>query len=258
MDKKIFICEDSIEGIFTGVYNAWESRYPKENIKLSTNHESNYELFSEYINVKTDFAKANKVARTLQQRFGDEVYHSIFQAACSIAEDKAEVIFRTINVGLLSKRPRNLMENLKDKDICRVFELSRSVNNERGHLLGFVRFKELYNHILCSVIEPKNNVVALIAPHFADRLPMDNWIIYDKGRNFAVIHESGLQWGVIKSDKLSLDLFENIAEGEKEFQDLWKGFCNSISIKERENIKLQKQNLPLRFQKDMVEFQRKD
>lgn len=254
MNTKIFVCEDSIEGIFTGVYDAWASRYPKEYIKLTHENVSNYELFSEYTNVVTDIEKANKVARTIEQRFGSEVYTSIYQAACSIGEDKADAVFRTINTGLLSKIPCKLMENLKDKDICRVFELSRAVHNEKSHLLGFIRFKELYNHILCSIIEPKNNVLALIAPHFDDRLPSDNWLIYDKGRKLAVVHEKRAGWGIIKSEQLNLQMLEKVSDEEAQFERLWMGFCKSISIKERENLKLQRQNLPLRFQKNMVEF----
>lgn len=255
MNTKILLCEDSVEGIFTGVYNAWESKYPKEYIKLTHNEEGNYELFSEYINVVTDFDKAKKVARTIEQRFGSEVYEAIYNAACAASEDKADAVFRTINAGFASRIPHRLMENLKDKDICRVFELSRAVFNEQHHLLGFVRFKELYNQVLCSIIEPKNNVVALIAPHFDDRLPGENWLIFDKGRQIAVVHERGMGWGIVKSDKLNIEMLEKVSDEEEEFEMLWKGFCKSISIKERENIKLQKQNLPLRFQKDMVEFQ---
>gem|GEM_PF-5421032 len=30
----IFLCEDSIDGIFTGIYDAWASRYGHKNIKL--------------------------------------------------------------------------------------------------------------------------------------------------------------------------------------------------------------------------------
>jgi len=255
MNTKIFVCEDSVEGIFTGVYNAWESKYPKSNIKLTNCQDGNYELFSEYIQVETDFEKAKKVARTIEARFGSGVYESIYHAACAVSEEKADAVFRTINAGLASKIPYRLMENLKDRDICRVFELSRAVYNEEHHLLGFVRFKELYNQVLCSIIEPKNNVLALIAPHFQDRLPGENWIIYDKGRRIAVIHEKGMGWGIIKSDQMNQDLLEEISDEEDQFEMLWRGFCKSISIKERENIKLQKQNLPLRFQKDMVEFQ---
>lgn len=255
MIQKIFQCEDSIEGIFTGVYDIWESKHPREHAKLTCDRESNYELFSEYINVATDIEKAKKVDRTIEPKFGEVAYTSIYQAACSYEKGKAQAIFKTIQFGLSSNKPRQLMNNFQNKDICRVFELSRAVGNESHHLLGFVRFKELKNGVLCSVIEPKNNVVALIAPHFADRLFHENFMIYDKKRNIAVIHQGGIGWGTIKSDSLNMDMMNQLSNSELEFEQLWKGFCKSISIKERENLKLQRQNLPLRFQKDMVEFQ---
>ena len=42
-----------------------------------------------------------------------------------------------------------------------------------------------------------------------------------------------------------------------DYELLFASFCESISIKERENDKLQKQNLPLRYREDMVEFHQK-
>ena len=43
----IFICEDSIDGIFTGVYDAWASRLGHENIALMAYEPENYMLFCE-------------------------------------------------------------------------------------------------------------------------------------------------------------------------------------------------------------------
>lgn len=41
----VFLCEDSPEGIFTGVYNAWESRLGHNNISLQIHtREENYDL----------------------------------------------------------------------------------------------------------------------------------------------------------------------------------------------------------------------
>ena len=40
MDKKhIFICEDSLEGILTGVYSAWDARVGHGNVELRTEEE---------------------------------------------------------------------------------------------------------------------------------------------------------------------------------------------------------------------------
>ena len=44
----VFVCEDSPEGIFTGVYDAWSSRLGHENVRLEVQGEYNYSLFSEY------------------------------------------------------------------------------------------------------------------------------------------------------------------------------------------------------------------
>ena len=49
----VFICEDSLEGIFTGVYDACASRLGHRNIRLATGEPENYELFSEYIDRKS-------------------------------------------------------------------------------------------------------------------------------------------------------------------------------------------------------------
>ena len=43
-------------------------------------------------------------------------------------------------------------------------------------------------------------------------------------------------------------------EKELEYQQLWKAFFHSVSIEARNNPKLQSQNLPKRFWKDIVEF----
>ena len=37
----IFLCEDSIDGIFTGVYDAWASRYGHQNVALTTHAPDN-------------------------------------------------------------------------------------------------------------------------------------------------------------------------------------------------------------------------
>ena len=41
----IFICEDSLDGIFTGVYDAWASRYGHQNVALLAHEPENYMLF---------------------------------------------------------------------------------------------------------------------------------------------------------------------------------------------------------------------
>ena len=48
------------------------------------------------------------------------------------------------------------------------------------------------------------------------------------------------------------------SEEEMDYEALWKGFVQSISVAERENRALQNQNLPLRFRTNLVEFSKEE
>ena len=61
-----------------------------------------------------------------------------------------------------------------------IFGLCRNVYNENHLLTEFLRFSETPGGILVSRIGPKNDIMTLLAPHFADRLPEENWVIYDE------------------------------------------------------------------------------
>ena len=164
-----FICENSIEGVFTGVYDAWASKYGHKNIRLITGNVDNYELFQEYITVTPHTVKSQKVARTLIKRFGPKVYEDICLAILSNeltarkhGLDKADCIYRTILLGFSMRDGSKVLTALGEPYVHRVFELSRATNMEAHHLLGFLRFSELENGVLFSTIHPRNDVLPIL------------------------------------------------------------------------------------------------
>ena len=64
----VFVCEDSLDGILTGVYDAWDSRLGHSGVRLKTADTDTYELFCEYREVAADMEKAEKVLRTVLRR----------------------------------------------------------------------------------------------------------------------------------------------------------------------------------------------
>ena len=58
--RYILQCEDSIEGIFSAVYAAWELKYGHENtsIRVTGYGNQNLELFTQYIHLTPDAKKA--------------------------------------------------------------------------------------------------------------------------------------------------------------------------------------------------------
>lgn len=254
MDKTILCCEDSLEGIFSGVYEGWAGRYGHASVELQLGEEHNLELFARYILVPVDEEKARKVGNTIYRRMGWEVYQEIGKAALSFAEDKGTAIYRLIVRALSMEKPGRVLEVLTDPGVLRVVELARSVWYESHHLFGFVRFEELENQVLLSVIGPKNRVLPILAPHFEDRLPLENWAIYDRTHQEFAIHPRDRSWVLVRGERLDEDIRSRLSADEQEFRQLWKGFCRSIMVEGRENPGLQTQNLPKRFQKYMTEF----
>ena len=258
----IFLCEDSIDGIFTGVYDAWASGYGHRNVALTTHTPDNYTLFDEYITVAIDEEKSRKVGNTLRQRFGLEVYSQICEAAAAQEEPrrktkdfpKADAIYRTIVLGLSLKNGSHVLEYLGEPYVNRVFQLSRSTANEAHHLLGFLRFQELENSVLFARIHPKNDVLEFLGDHFSDRLPEENFMIYDETRKKAALHRKGSYFFLTGTEGLDEQILQRFSPEELEYQKLWCCFFESIAIEARCNPKLQSQNIPKRFQKDAVEF----
>ena len=253
-EDRILVCEDSQEGIFTGIYEAYERKCDPEHTRIQAGEEGNLCLFCEYVSVAPDAEKAEKVARTLRRRFGEECFGQLCLALCSWQEDKGQAVYRTIAEGLSGRVRGNLMEHLGNAYVARTFELARSAGNESHHLLGFLRFAETGDGLLFAQIGPKNNVLAHMMPHFADRFPGENFVILDENRSLYGVHPAHREWflAVQKDGPEKKDL--SFTRDELQMQELFRFFCRKIMIKGRENRALQRQLLPYRFQEYMVEF----
>ncbi len=187
---RIYQCEDSLEGIFTAIYNAYEDKCRVEDVVISLTDE--YFLFAEYVPVEIDPGKVMKVCNTLRKRFGEEDYRRICLALTVSDMDKAQAVYRTVATGLSGSYGKgHLLHNLTDEAVHKVFVLARKAGNELCHLRGFVRFQELEGGVLFSRIAPKNNVLTFLMPHFADRFPMENFMLYDESRNLFGVHPAG-------------------------------------------------------------------
>lgn len=253
--KRVYFCENSLEGIFSAVYDAWNDRNGHANNEiclLAGEDQGNMELFTEYIYVKNSEEKISKVVKAICEKISNEAYELICGASCSCEASRGDDIYRFLIVGF--SVGKDVVNCLHNRHVLRVFELDRNVSNEAHHFKGFLRFQEMEDGILISKIAPKNDIIRLLAPHFSDRLKPENFIIYDENRNTVIIHQKEKQWFYTGAEFLDMDKIKKITEKEESIGSMWKAFFSSISIKERENKGLQRNNLPLRFRSNMPEF----
>ena len=92
--------------------------------------------------------------------------------------------------------------------------------------------------------------------HFADRMPSENFAVFDVGRKLFGIHPAREQWFVAGGEELVAGMQEVEETCEEEiYAELFRHFCRRIAIKERKNLELQRNMLPLYFREYMTEFQ---
>ena len=259
----VFICEDHLEGILTGVYDACASRLGHRNIRLMTGEPDNFELFSEYITVTPSAQKTEKVIRTITERFGMQFYESIYQAAMSGEAhteqklDKADAIYQTILLALSCGDGQRVLLSLGEPCVYRIFELCRATNREaHRHLASSCAFPNWKTASFLPLSIQKDHVLPYVAEHFTDRLPSENFMIYDETHRTVAIHKASKQYAIVDAADLDPDKIKRYSEDETEYRRLWLAFFDHIAIDSRKNPKLQMQLMPKRFWSDMTEVMR--
>ena len=122
---------------------------------------------------------------------------------------------------------------LQEPAVFHAFEVSRQVTNEAHSFREFIRFANISSGfpILVSHISPKANVLTLVAPHFSDRLPSENWMILDDNRQLAVVHPADRPFYLTR---LSPDEIERLSLTESTsdpYEELWKDFSPQLPSK---------------------------
>lgn len=264
----VYRCTAALESIFTAVYQAYEEKRNPKETRLMLSDEPL--LFAEDIYVTPQPEKAEKVIRTLIRRFGEQDYKMLCFALSSEDEERAQAVYGTIADGLdRGGKGRaadgqgaaggccgcgSLFQNLADRWVQKCYFLARGASREFQHMQGFTRFEELENGVLFSRIGPKNDLLPFLMVHFADRFPQENFAVYDEPRNLFGLHPAGRKWYMLRGDQTQQPLPQTLSAEERQYRELFRTFCRTIAIKERENPKLQQNMLPLRFQEYMVEF----
>ena len=239
----IYLCEDSLDGIFSAIYTAWAAGTSHTDVRVKDNGTMSF--FEEYIEHPTDYELSSKVADSIIRKLSYEIYYYIYCACMSDNSDKASYIYKFLQKAF--RIGPSVINMLTDPYVSGICELKRAVSNEACRYREFIRFDELDNGILAGRIAPTYNVVAMIANHFADRMPCENWLILDTKRNLCVVHAAGKGYA-LTTDIKEEDLFDthSYSAQEEDFQALWKRFFDTIAIKERINPKLQRNLMPLK------------
>ncbi|MDR3061384.1 MAG: TIGR03915 family putative DNA repair protein [Dysgonamonadaceae bacterium] len=248
-----FIYDRTFEGLLCAVFDTFSRKEIPDRL---VSEATNIPLFTDTYVVVTEPGKAERVLKGLSGKISRSAIYMLHASFLSESEEVENTIFRYIYKAFRADKSIEL--NFADPDILELSKVYRKVTREAERMRQFVRFQKTADGVFFACVEPRYNVMPLTLDFFEDRFADQQWLIYDVKRHKGWFYNLQTTEEVridnpgfdASSGKLNRDIMD---DNEIDFQDLWKQYFKSISIKERENLKLQRQHMPERFWKFLTE-----
>ena len=251
----IFFYDKTYEGLLCAVFDAFSTKmFPERLLKIG----DLMPMFTETTyTVSTDEEHSKRVWTALQKKISKNVCNMLLYVWLSEIDGSDELLFRYICKTFTTTK--KIEYNFGDSDILEVEKIARKVAHEALYIKQFVRFQKAADDIFFAPIKPIYNALPLTINHFTDRFADQQWVIYDLSRSYGYYYDLHTTNEITFTDDdnlLSGKLDESLmAEDEKLFQDLWKGYFKAMTIKERINPRLHRQHMPARFWQHLTEKQ---
>jgi probable DNA metabolism protein len=251
----IYLYDQSFEGFLSVVFEIYSRK--TEPYKICRMQEYQEVMFEQSITVVTDPIRSDRVWQGLLKKLGKNARQLPFLAFQSGEPGIEMDLYHLIRLAFLENSP--VEENYSDPKILAVRNAAQKVVREAHRMMQFVRFQRTLDNIYFAPISPRYDVISMILPHFADRFADQQWLIYDLERDYGFFYDKHTIAEVVLHEK-SFHATDGVVEAgmvheeETAYQSMWKGYCKNISIRERMNLKLQKQHMPKRYWKFLPEM----
>ncbi len=241
-----FVYDGSWDGYLTAVFDGFYSR--RREVAILRERELGVTLF-ETSRVEADMEKSARVHNAIETKLSRSTADMVYRAWLSRLPDIDSDIFRFLKFAFVEGRDVTGM--VQHPLVKRVSSAAQAVEMQAHRFLGILRFQRL-GGLYVADMEPDYDILPLISGHFVDRFNAQSFIIRDLRHMRMVLHEGG--------DK-PRTAFADIVDAapltiHDDFERLWKGYYNSMTIKERinPNYKLRRQFMPKKFWNHICEL----
>jgi probable DNA metabolism protein len=250
-----YLYDKTFDGLLTCVFDAFFRKEFPENI---VGENAEIPLFADTFRVITDEEKADRVLNGLRKKLSKSAVNMLFICYLSELENIEMLIFRYIKKAFDSEI--SIEMNFADADVLELSKIYKKVMREDERMRQFVRFQKTADGMYFALISPLYNVLPLSARFFKDRFADRQWVICDVKRKYGLFYDlKNVETVRFESLDIPADTGkiaeEKLDEYEVKFQNLWRDYLAATTIKERKNLKLQRQFMPKRFWKYLIEKQ---
>lgn len=207
-------------------------------------------LFMQPFRIETCEESARRLKRAIVNAADEDVL-GVLDAAFRSEEQGVEMKILAYLRKLFAGLDPNYARNPTSEEMFPLYKIAKAVRGEQNAMLGLVRFDKAPDDTYIAEIEPKYDVVELLAGHFRGRFPNGKWAIIDVKRGYGVCYFNRQTQIVTVPDPAALS---KIVKPD-EITRMWKSYYDSMAIKERLNPKCLKSCLPVRYWKHLPERQ---
>ncbi|MGE5604291.1 MAG: TIGR03915 family putative DNA repair protein [Bacteroidota bacterium] len=248
-----YIYDGTFDGFLSAVCEAIERDEVPEQIVTMAKFELN--LFVETREIETDFEKAKEFLGKILKKLSREGLKNVLYCYLSEEPGSEVTLCEYLHKVIAGEK---IETKLTDPVVLKIKKTGEKVAKEVCRFKGIIRFREIQPGFFYAPIEPDHQISPLLAEHFRKRFADQRWFIHDRRRNCGVLYD-GYEIRFLKEVKLKPELekarldSDCFSDEELEWQKLWNVYFQNIEIRERSNPKLQKQHLPARYWKYLVE-----
>ncbi len=254
----LFLYDKTFDGLLSCLFFAYEQKkFPD---LILSDSDSKPLFIDEQYRIITKKDKSLRVWKALEKKLSVIAKNMMLAVWLSELPETEMLLFRYMRKNI--DHPQGIEMNFGDDDVLRVKQIAQKVAKEAEQLRQFIRFQETADGLFFAPISPRYNVLSLIVSHFQSRYSNQPWIIYDTNRNIGLYYDMHSVTEVSFSQKDVPELTKGklndgqLSEDEALFQEMWKEYFKSTTIKERINLKLQRQHMPQRYWKYLTEMHR--
>lgn len=237
--------DGSWDGLLCCLFETYDR---KELPQAVYSHEDVQQTLYPALEIVTDPNQVDRVKRAMLPKIGPDAKELAEHAFLTCLPQKEVWILRFLRLAF--RHGPTVMNMLTQPAVHTLNKAVLHLQHESHQYQGFVRFS-VSQGALWSVIEPKNQVLPLLAPHFCQRFQNETFLIYDKTHDQALVYQNG------RREILPLLAFEPPEPDETElrYRKLWHTFYDSISIRDRENLRRRMNHMQKRYWNHLTEMQ---
>jgi probable DNA metabolism protein len=267
------------DGTFEGFLTCVREHYYREKAEgIFAGGDYQLDLLRYAATVCTDAGKAEIVYRAIAEKISKWDAERIYRVHCTNEPEKEMKLLRYIRLGFKNGARIRLLHG--HPVVLDVQKAEQRFGAEVHRLCGLIRFSEVRGgggpeipegaarpegigapgalaaavrrpaSILYAPVEPDNDVLEFLAPHFTDRFKSEPFIIHDKRRGKALFAYER-EWHIAP---LAAENEPSRTKAEEDICGLWRQYFEIMATKERINPKGQRRFMPARYWKHLTEI----